>query len=225
MGGAEPGDSREINIASEPTRFEVIPVARQKDILSASIRGGDFMQLYQRQSQSYLHVDDSGNLQLVVPESRLSSANLNAASVGDVVTARADMTWQIEVPKMRWSGAALQGSTADNHSFYNVKEPMSGLYLRQDSDLNLQLVDDSTDEASQWEVVSPDNSGEYHYETTTFFVQNRVTRRILHRSENRPTADANVFSVDALHENSVNHDDLFVCRQLADSVLRTFRDT
>ena len=66
----KPGLSRELNIATAPTRFKIVPVAKHRDTVDTNfIRGGHFLQLYQRQTQRYLYRDRNGDPCLLRPKS------------------------------------------------------------------------------------------------------------------------------------------------------------
>jgi hypothetical protein len=231
---AVPSQSREVNVASFLTRFKVVPVATRLDVLTDCIRGGDFMQLYQRQSRGYLHQDHDGEVRIAVPEKTSAKSGEDSSQVNDLVTARADMTWQIELPMMIWSGAALQHSKGDRHKYYSIKETMSGMFLVQDSDGSLRMIENDHEEGAHWEFVSSDDSPAFQYELTSFYIQNRKTHRVLHRAEKSVPEDngasgadelTQLWPVTSLHKANVRHDDLFVCRRLPDDLLGNFRDT
>lgn len=58
----------EVNCVDLATRYIIVPVAKTSDIEATSsgrVRGGDYLTLYQRQAQSYLHRDMSGRVCLL----------------------------------------------------------------------------------------------------------------------------------------------------------------
>ena len=253
--GATPGTRREVNIASEPTRFLVVPVAKYHDTRAAEtvVRGGEFVQLYQKQKQAYLYRDKKGNPAMFRPKNELLEES-DAVAVADRISTRADLAWQVEVPRMRWSGAAVKHAKGSQDKLlFSLKDSMSGLFLRESDQKGggvgaccFQENDDSA--FAQWELVAFDTEIEtFTYEKTPFMLKNASTGRVLHcvsddeeigvaaRKEKtgRNTKQQEkveeeeegecTFDLRALDEEDIKEDDLFVFRLLSGDWTKAFQ--
>lgn len=131
------GDDRataEINIYDKPTRFKIVPVAKSADLSLRNNEGavcaGDYVELFQRQTQVYLHRS---------PEGEPMVFDTDGEEVDDtddvrVVVVRADLLWQLNMPTMQWCGSAVTHS-ARNPTSFSLRDGISGGFLEQNSGL------------------------------------------------------------------------------------------
>jgi hypothetical protein len=76
---ATPGVTREVNVSATPTRFQVVPVAKFRDVTSSgvSVRGGDFLQVRPWCS----HLSDAVRLVLMMSRGCCSFHSCTSAKV------------------------------------------------------------------------------------------------------------------------------------------------
>jgi hypothetical protein len=216
--GAPPLSRREVHISTTYTRFRVVPVANFHDCGRGQqfVRGGDYVQIYHRQLQSYLHRDEQGRPRLLRPH-RLQKADKARA-------VRADLVWQIESPCMKWGGSTLRAS---EKRAYSLKDTVSGHFLHelQDGSVSFEPGDDTN--MAQWVLLPFDDEvDEMTVETAEFLLQNKGTGRVLHHiQESEATVEGGgaLFSLRGTDENVENEDELFVFRTFTEEWLMQLR--
>lgn len=242
----KPGLSRELNIATAPTRFKIVPVAKHRDTVDTNfIRGGHFLQLYQRQTQRYLYRDRNGDPCLLRPKSEElgSSESLgNTAFVPDRPSLRADITWQLEQPAMKWSGAKLERLMGDEKQYFSLKDAISGKFLveREGGQYVFGDKDDLPD--AHWNLVPIDeDTVNISFEHTAFWIQNKQSGNMIdyrtaadRGASDRAETDELETATDGgtpedlvvlygSQQERVDETDLFICRPLPDDTLGLFR--
>lgn len=167
----------------------MVPVAKYRDMRAATgnsgvVRGGEFVQIYQRQSQGYVYRDSEGAPRMFRPPKERAEEQTTGISVADRVSTRADLAWQIEVPSMMWSGSAVRHQ-AGAEMLFSLKDSMSGQFLQENEKGGGCFFDDGDDTAfAQWRLVPFDRDVDtFLYEKTPFMIKNSATGHILHRGE------------------------------------------
>ena len=141
-------------------------------------------QVYQRQSQSYLYRDREGNPALYRPPTEAAAEVGDPSQVSDRVSARADLTWEIEMPMMKWSGSSVQRLKGDTQQYFSLKDAMSGRFLVQQDDGSIIFSDNDDTPMAHWELQAFDrDTSFFKFNHTTFLIQNRATKKILHRKD------------------------------------------
>jgi hypothetical protein len=222
------GDQFEVNIASEPTRFVIVPVAKYRDANQAShlVRGGSFVQIFQRESQSYMCRSHDGNVRMLHPAMQSLEAT-TANGDQDDVSRRADFTWEVEVPQMLWSGSAVRHSNDGRTMLFSLKDSMSGKFLHESDDGTCFFDDGDDTEEAQWSLQPFDeDTEEFLFDRTPFAIRNAKTKRVLHRSKQlaASTDDGTSYELVAVDEQSCTEEDLFTFRYLPDEWLRVFQE-
>eukprot|EP01052_Picozoa_sp_SAG31_P004205 SAG31_NODE_172_length_21357_cov_7.616021_17_plen_160_part_00 len=117
-------------------------------------------------------------------------------------TVRIDMMWQINMPKMRWSGV-LASSEAN---LVSLRDAISGQFLTERQDGSLTFEDTDTDQGSMWTMVAFEDTGEgYDAEMTNFYLQNLRSGRKLSRgarTENASDPHQDSYDMEVCHSIS-----------------------
>ena len=198
------------------------------------VRGGDFLQLYQRQSRTYLYRDLSGQPRVVTPKTALAEEQIQAIG-GDVI-------WRLETPGMLWSGTAVVNGSKGH---FCLKDAMSGLYLHAQPGTGVSdtLTFDANYDCpeAQWLLRVFDNDTQaVVYGKTLFSLESVATGRRLVRGEDTVvSADGadedeqalvqsfqagKLFDLACVPANEVSEDDLFVFLAISSDALQDFLD-
>eukprot|EP01043_Picozoa_sp_COSAG02_P079519 COSAG02_NODE_18441_length_938_cov_1.383790_1_plen_201_part_10 len=196
-------------------RFRVVPVVKSADIAKklqeGVVCGGDYVELFQRQTQAYLQRD---------PDGRLLCFATNGDPVLDTddvpsTDLRADLLWQLNMPTMQWCGQAATHSARQQTSF-SLRDGISGGFLCE-LDGSLTLQDSDKDESCHWKLIPFENETEdFIVERTVFYIENVASGNQLSRgplvegggSDDTYTGLKYNCVCDPSH--SVQEDDLFV---------------
>jgi hypothetical protein len=159
---------REVNASQSPTRLRVVQVASHVDCADPNlVRGGSFVQVYQRHSNQYLCCDQMGTIPQMHKATHWSST-------------RANLTWQLDKPSIDLSGA---NSVTDPTMVFNLKFAMTGdILCETDSNkCSLEKHDEivAHKPCAQWQVVPFDATEALEYHKTSFRLQNVETKRYL----------------------------------------------
>lgn len=148
------------------------------------MRGGEFVQIYQRQSQAYVYRDAEGRPRMFRPPKERAEEQTTGISVADRMSSRADLAWQLEVPSMKWSGSAVRNLPGDS-TVFSLKDSMSGCFLQEREAGGECFFDEGDDTPyAQWKLVPFDSDVDmFLYEKTPFMLQNSATGNLLHRGD------------------------------------------
>ena len=207
-----------------------MPVVKSIDIskrLSAGVVcGGDYVELFQRQTQVYLHRN---------PEGMALCYNTSGEPVTDAADLpgtdlRADLLWQLNMPTMQWCGKAATHSA--HQTSFSLRDGISGLYLCEESDGSLTFQDSDEYTRSHWKLIPFEHETvEYITETTQFYIQNAVSGNRLSQGPLVAGSDADdkytglKYHLVCDASTKVQEDDLFIFRVLPRAWVQAFFDT
>ena len=223
--------SQQLMSKSVLQRFRVVPVVKSMDInkkLNAGVVcGGDYVELFQRQTQVYLHRSSEG---------RPLCYNTSGEPVTDTADLpgtdlRADLLWQLNMPTMQWCGKATTHSTHHQTSF-SLRDGISGHYLCEESDGSLTFQDSDENTRCHWKLIPfEDETVEYITETTQFYIQNVASGNQLSQGPLVAGSDADdkytglKYHLVCAASTKVREDDLFIFRVLPRAWVQAFFDT
>ena len=199
-------DRTEVNVCDRATRFRIVPVSRTADKAlqaSGAVCGGDYVQIFQRQSMSFLNRSPGGEARLVYGDSSLEEA-------------RADMLWQLVTRGMQWSGTAVQCSESKH---YSLQDALSRLYLSADESQGLKFVENDTDRLARWKLVPFEATSHFHVDITQFWLVNAASG---HRLCQRDAAGDSAQQLFLATEGETSEADLFVFRALSKAWVADF---
>eukprot|EP01048_Picozoa_sp_COSAG05_P001788 COSAG05_NODE_63_length_22889_cov_41.986617_2_plen_1561_part_00 len=218
------GHTRELNVGSVPTRFQIVPVAKHsihKLESRTTPRGAHYFQIYQRDPQAYLFRDGDG-----IPKLRRISPLGNVAR--ETASHKADLTFTLESPTMEWSGVPLQQMRHGDQQQFALRDAMSSCFLTESSsDGGLEFGEHGHVLEARWNFVPVDSATElFKCDETSFWIKNCATGRILSRvpaersSKHHPTA---MHGVTTVSDFEINEADAFVLRPVPRTWLRSFQ--
>eukprot|EP01043_Picozoa_sp_COSAG02_P012623 COSAG02_NODE_490_length_21240_cov_7.601343_5_plen_390_part_00 len=217
------------------SQFRIVPVAKyttlQEDQESGAkndyvVRGGDYVEIFHRQSQGYLSIDagDSNSF----PAPRLFRPIADSLDADPQSTISAELVWKIMVPRMSWSGTTVTTAAGVRVEGYCLAAAMmSGeeLFLAEDAETGkVSLSPDPGDRLSQWLLKPFDNDMRtelgLRYDESKFFLMNLQSGKVLHQgkehqrgsqSADDPTA---CFRLQMLDPSQDHESDAFVLHPL-----------
>lgn len=191
------------------------------------VRGGDYMELFHRQSQAYLSVDAGESNS--VPTPTLFRPIADSLDADPQTTVSADLVWKIMVPRMSWSGTTVTAADDVRAEGYCLAAAMlSGeeLYLAEDAETGkASLSPNPEDRLSQWLLMPFDRDMGtevgLHYDESKFFLVNLHSGKVLHQGNEHqrdqqskaddPTAS---FQLQMLDPSQDHESDVFVLHPL-----------
>jgi hypothetical protein len=208
-------------------------VAKSSDLAkkpSGVVCAGDYVELFQRQSQVYLHRAPDGQAFCynTTGDPVIDTADVPATDL------RADLLWQLNMPTMQWCGKAVQHSAREPTSF-SLRDGISGGFLYQDSGQSgqpLSFQDTDNDPGCHWILVPfEEDTEDFATETTQFYIQNahsgfRLSKgSALDGSSDDDTYEGIKYGLVASDAATVHEDDLFVFRTLPIAWVKEFFQT
>ena len=212
-------------------RFRIVPVAKsgdaEKKTRDGAVCGGDYVELFQRQTQVYLHRG---------PDGKAFCYNTTGDTVVDTddvpaTDLRADLLWQLNTPTMRWCGKVAAHSARNQVSF-SLRDGISGDYLCEELDGGLTFQDSDEDASCHWHLVPfEDDMAEYITERSQFYLENVASGNRLSQgqlvagSEEDEAYTGLKYDLVCADSTTVQEDDLFVFRFLPPKWVQEFFDT
>ena len=191
-----------------------------------TVRGGDYVEVFHRQSQAYLSIDAGDSNSVRIP--RLFRPIADSLDADPQSTISAELVWKIMVPRMSWSGTTV--STADGmreEGYCLAAAMMSGeeLFLAEDAETGkASLSPDAGDRLSQWLLVPFDRDMgaevKLRYDESKFFLVNLQSGKVLHQGKAQQrgmqTADdpTESFELQLLDRSQDHESDVFVLHAL-----------
>ena len=216
------GDTRELNIGSEPTRFKVVPVAKHgmHALDSRTVaRGAQYYQIYQRDPQAYLLREDNG-----LPKLR------RFAPMGtDPALHRADLTFQLEFLTMEWSGVPVEMRRHGARQQFCLRDAMSGSFLTEHRTGGgpLEFGKHGILPEAHWEFVPVDaDTVRFVCDETSFWIKSVASGRILSRVQNKHSGahrSEAMHGITTVPDFAVDEADAFVLRPVPRGWLRSFQ--
>lgn len=212
------------------TRFRVVPVAKfnavEKSKGDVMVRGGDYVEVFHRQSQGYLTVDHRHHKR----RCRLFRPIPDSKEADPVSTVASELVWKLITPAMAWSGANVTiGARDDNMSSQALclnaaSECGADLFLAEGEDGSLDLVLNADDPAAQWHLQPFDSAdGAVRYDSTKFYLVNAETGNILQQGKELDDKDPAAgeghawFRLTAMSATIEHESDAFVFHSLGSS--------
>lgn len=190
-----------------------------------AVRGGDYMEIFHNQTQSYLAVDTRPGSHIPLP--KLYRPIADSRELDPQLKVAAEFVWKIMPPRLAWSGSKVTASDAGDKRTRPVclnAAMVCGeeLFLAESDDGTPTLSANAEDPLAQWHLAPLDDdvAGEFHYDETKFYLVNSSTGRILHQGdeEERPAhaiEDPTAwFNLDVLDTSSEHESDVFVLHAL-----------
>eukprot|EP01043_Picozoa_sp_COSAG02_P014869 COSAG02_NODE_620_length_19443_cov_91.259564_13_plen_1211_part_00 len=231
---------REINAAARASNFKVVPIMKFYDVSRSHrgpkdederhVRGGGFIQCFQRQSQCYLYravVGDEDYPRLFRPEAEREDATPAPIS-------RADLIWCLEVPKMEWSGSKVRHGRT--RTAFSLRDAVSGRYLLEGKTGELEFGDgdDHADDAGRWFLAPLDeDTEEYAFEHTKFMLESAKSNKVLHsgeedkeglKEERTANSAGKMLKMSLLARHEADENDVFVFRTMNRLWLERFQE-
>lgn len=215
------------------TQFRIVPVAKftaEKSKGDVIVRGGDYVEVFHRQSQGYLAVDHRHHKR----RCRLFRPIPDSKEADPVSTTASELVWKLITPAMAWSGANVTIGARDDSMSSQVlclnaaSECGADLFLAEGEDGRLDLVLNADSQAAQWHLQPFDSAdGGVRYDSTKFYLVNAETGNILQQgkelAEKDPAAGEGHawFRLSALSATIEHESDVFVFHSLGSSRLAT----
>jgi|EP01046_Picozoa_sp_COSAG06_P016112 hypothetical protein len=165
------------------TQFRVVPVAKYNYVGKAAdttCRGGDYLELFHRQSQAYLAVDTVEGRKIP----RLFRPVPDSQDSDPVSTRAATLVWKLMTPKMAWSGSPIMAHGGDGTQTLCLNAAMQtgeDVFLAEVSGGSLELALDADSPNAQWRLQPLDHvNGAFIYNESKFFLVNEATGHVLH---------------------------------------------
>lgn len=180
------------------TQFRIVPVAKfgvsdnnpmqlgRGGGRGGYVCGGDYVEVFHRQSQGYLSVDTSHHKR----RCRLYRPIADSKEADPVPTTMAELVWKLMTPKMAWSGDRVSvGEQADEgHTqalcLNAANQCGQDVFLCESDGGKVELSLNADDSAAQWylQPFDPVDNG-FRYNVSKFFLVNCKTGHVLHQGE------------------------------------------
>lgn len=212
-------------------QFRIVPVAKfnnvEKKESDVVIRGGDYAEVFHRQSQGYLAVDTRVGQR----RCRLFRPIPDSKEADPVSTVAAELVWKLMTPKMAWSGEKVALGGRDGSDRFTqalclnaANQCGEDLFLAEGEDGNVELVLNADDPAAQWHLQPFDSvEGGFKYDLSKFFLVNVETGNILHQGKEESSRDPDAedghawFDLKAIPATIEHESDVFVLHSLGNT--------
>eukprot|EP01046_Picozoa_sp_COSAG06_P003612 COSAG06_NODE_143_length_22242_cov_21.978323_13_plen_2744_part_00 len=179
------------------SQLRIVPVAKYSSLVDEHdaakndyiVRGGDYVEVFHRQSQGYLSVDSREGH----PKPTLYRPIEDSAEVDPQSIVSAEFVWKIMLPLMAWSGNHVMATRDRRGQGYCLHAAMmtgKELFLAEDEKGEVSLSPHPERKLSQWNLVPFDDdmssSADVHYEETRFFLVNAQSGKVLHQVHQVP---------------------------------------
>jgi|EP01043_Picozoa_sp_COSAG02_P031618 hypothetical protein len=208
--------------------FRIVPVAKfstsEKSQGDAIVRGGDYVEVFHRQSQGYLAVDRRHHNR----QCRLFRPIPDSKEADPVSTMASELVWKLMTPEMAWSGAnvTIGGRDDDKTSSQALclnaaSQCGDDLFLAEGEDGYLELVLNADNLAAQWYLQPFDSvDGGLRYDLTKFYLVNAETGNVLQQGKEDAEKDPGAgdghawFQLKAISATIEHESDVFVLHPL-----------
>ena len=210
----------EVNFFDRATRFRVVPVSKFEEVEKAEandgICGGGFVEIYRRQSSSYIYRDYLTNVPCLLAVDLNPEGSENDAI--PVAKLRADLLFQLNMPSMAWSGEAMLCDERSTQVF-SVRDAISGKFMCEQNG-EVQFTDRDESKSALWTLCpfealeeTGDEPEKLEAEQSQFWLQNCVTGNRLCQGVDSDDGDE-LCPLACREPQAVAEADLFVLRSV-----------